>query len=384
MPPERDIPTSLLSLQSSISKLEGFLSSPCSILLLTGPPGVGKSTMVKSVSREKKWDVVDYMGDEVGHFESFCEDGSSGLGVLDVASGGSGGRKGLGGRKGGSKHDRDGHPSSLRASAFHSHSHSHSQGNSGGSSAARTLRRRLLLVHQLPCPSPSDPSNSRVHTALVDFTKGRGKMVIIHSFSGETGLGPKDLDTLIGSVPCQVVHCNKVGLRIMRRIVGGLVEKARVNEIVQEADGDVRQAVIIASMGGGGGRDEKLGHFHALGKLLYCKRDANGELQDDLEAVVGRCTMSQEGLLAFLQFHSVSFFVDISELASALSCYSDCELFEGQVYKGLSDMCYPRGYSQSFMSRAVSVNCKEKVKTHKFTGESGKLAGGPVVQPANA
>ncbi|GMH51802.1 hypothetical protein TrRE_jg10679, partial [Triparma retinervis] len=108
-------------------------------------------------------------------------------------------------------------------------------------------------------------------------------------------MGPKDIERLVGGVPCQVIQCSKVGVRAMRRIVGGCVPKKEVNAIVDTADGDVRRAIILAEMGGGK-RDAKLSHFHALGKLLYCKRGEDGKLNDAPEVVVERSDMGQQGL----------------------------------------------------------------------------------------
>jgi len=54
-----------LSLPSTVSKFESFLANTGAICLLTGSTGIGKSTLVMSICKDEKIDVIEYMGDEV-------------------------------------------------------------------------------------------------------------------------------------------------------------------------------------------------------------------------------------------------------------------------------------------------------------------------------
>ena len=63
--------------------------------------------------------------------------------------------------------------------------------------------------------------------------------------------------------------------------------------------------------------------------------------------------------------HCVEFFTEIDELARALDCFSDSELFESKIYTTPTDNLFPRAYSATFMARAVSTNLKNKAD-YKF------------------
>lgn len=174
---------------------------------------------------------------QISHFEEFCLECSKNIGTLELQ----------GSMTSMKKKEKKKKKSTTSAFSFSSTPSS----LSSSSSSKTKQRKQIYLVHQLPWPSPSDPSNSRTHEALQTFNKGRGKMVVVHSEEGEGNMGPKDIEKLIGGVPCQVIQCGKVGVRAMRRIVGGGVPKKEVNGIVEAADGDVRRAMILAKNGGG-------------------------------------------------------------------------------------------------------------------------------------
>jgi cell cycle checkpoint protein len=138
-------------------------------------------------------------------------------------------------------------------------------------------------------------------------------------------------------------------------------------------------------------RDIKLSSFHALGKLLYAKRQivptTNGTttttnallqeqrppLQFDPEGVIDQCTdMGIDGILQFVQHHSIDFFTDITELSIAMDHFSDAAIFLNPTsahYRSTntkntkfqsaastlsSNTIFPIGYASSLTSRAVA------------------------------
>eukprot|EP00520_Triparma_pacifica_P016419 CAMPEP_0118649066 /NCGR_PEP_ID=MMETSP0785-20121206/9502_1 /TAXON_ID=91992 /ORGANISM="Bolidomonas pacifica, Strain CCMP 1866" /LENGTH=158 /DNA_ID=CAMNT_0006541323 /DNA_START=80 /DNA_END=553 /DNA_ORIENTATION=- len=150
-----------LSLPSIVPKFESFLANPGAICLLVGPAGIGKSTLVFSVCKEESIEVIEYMGDEISHFEEFCLECSKNIGSLEM-------EQSKGAKK---KNNLTKKSSSSSKSSF-----SFSSSSSSSSSAMKRRRKQIYLVHQLPCASPSDPSNVRTHEALQTFNRGRGKM----------------------------------------------------------------------------------------------------------------------------------------------------------------------------------------------------------------
>ena len=90
-------------------------------------------------------------------------------------------------------------------------------------------------------------------------------------------------------------------------------------------------------------KDTKLSAFHALGKLLYAKRqqipqqstntiglqckDDRPPLEFIPERVMEESSMGIDGSLTFLSYHSPDFFTDISDLSLAFERFSDGSLF---------------------------------------------------------
>jgi cell cycle checkpoint protein len=90
-------------------------------------------------------------------------------------------------------------------------------------------------------------------------------------------------------------------------------------------------------------RDQKLSMFHALGKLLYAKREQQNSslvssvrhqkasdgvdhrppLTFDPEGVVEHCGIEVAGALSFLGYHSLDFYTDVEELSHAWDLFSD-------------------------------------------------------------
>jgi cell cycle checkpoint protein len=98
-------------------------------------------------------------------------------------------------------------------------------------------------------------------------------------------------------------------------------------------------------------RDSKLSPFHALGKLLYAKRQAHPAhaavphiaegtqlpLEFDPDNVIQQTDMELGDILYFLSYHSVDFFTDIDDLSTAMTYFSDAStLCDHPCTSGLS------------------------------------------------
>ncbi|CAB1110468.1 unnamed protein product [Ectocarpus sp. CCAP 1310/34] len=118
-----------------------------------------------------------------------------------------------------------------------------------------------------------------------------------------------------------------------------------------------KSCAVGAAAGGTGQRDTFLTQFHALGKLLYAKRNppdsdgaggwpttgAGGERGDGgvegrgplafvPEEVLSQGGMELDWALAFLQYHCVDFYTDESELSQGLGYFSDADVFASRMF----------------------------------------------------
>jgi DNA polymerase III delta prime subunit len=145
-------------------------------------------------------------------------------------------------------------------------------------------------------------------------------------------------------------------------------------------------------------RDQKLSMFHALGKLLYAKREpqnsslvssirhhptaSSGDARDHLppltfdpEGVVEHCGIEVAGALSFLGYHSLDFYTDVEELSQAWDLFSDATYWldrptmDGGWYRSLSSStassAFPVGYASSLAGRAVACTNLHPAP-HKF------------------
>lgn len=120
-------------------------------------------------------------------------------------------------------------------------------------------------------------------------------------------------------------------------------------------------------------RDTRWTAFHALGKIMYAKREpitsnastssSNGggsgrgddgfvrpPLTFDPEQVVEQCDMDLGHVLTYLEFHSVDFFTDVTELSTALDLYSDASYLLEQT----TNYNYQRRYNNKETTSTVS------------------------------
>lgn len=206
--------------------------------------------------------------------------------------------------------------------------------------------------------------------------------VLIFSDVCEGRHRPEDLENLIEpsilySPLVQTMQCHPVTKSKMKKCLGAIVKREGLpplpdnfyEEIQSSSHGDLRHAIMSAQFNlaathplkdsgrvgrkgadnlflnkyeirKSGERDQTLSSFHALGKLLYAKRQTQGKytqchsnmkfrppLQFDPEKVIEENTMSLSGVVSFLGFHSPDFFTDITELSRAFEQFSDAAFF---------------------------------------------------------
>eukprot|EP00526_Cylindrotheca_closterium_P014570 CAMPEP_0113629980 /NCGR_PEP_ID=MMETSP0017_2-20120614/15570_1 /TAXON_ID=2856 /ORGANISM="Cylindrotheca closterium" /LENGTH=281 /DNA_ID=CAMNT_0000540413 /DNA_START=6 /DNA_END=851 /DNA_ORIENTATION=+ /assembly_acc=CAM_ASM_000147 len=111
----------------------------------------------------------------------------------------------------------------------------------------------------------------------------------------------------------------------------------------------------------GNDRDVKLSTFHALGKLLYAKRkEENGKtvLAFNPDDTLQRSDLGVRNSLRFLEYHSVEFFTDITELSSAFDLYSDAASLLDHPDLSRADTSFMEPYAASVAGRTVAETNK--------------------------
>jgi cell cycle checkpoint protein len=143
---------------------------------------------------------------------------------------------------------------------------------------------------------------------------------------------PKDLEVLLDpqilyhSGLVQFLHINPVTNTRMKQILKPLCDHYQISlPDVTIFQGDIRHAIMSLRTytSHTDSRDIRWSPFHALGKLLYAKRNLHGSLEFDPENVVEQSGMPWNVSLFFLQSHAPDFFTDVCELTKTLDHYSD-------------------------------------------------------------
>ena len=216
--------------------------------------------------------------------------------------------------------------------------------------------------------------------------------VLIFSDVSEGKASMSDLQKLIKesvlySPLVRIINCNSVTYAKMKKCLSTLANRENVRldpdlleSICMTSAGDMRSAIMSlqfqlgakaysSSMSYGSSeayqKDTRLSSFHALGKILYAKRQYNGEdntpspranlltrnlatdgsrwksfhwtdkrppLAFDPEEVLNQNDMGPEGAVSFLAFHAPDFFTDEMELCEALETFSDAVMFLNRAF----------------------------------------------------
>lgn len=271
-----------------IKQVQEWLEKSERMLIMVGSPGIGKSTMVKLVcSNAQEW--IEEPGCE-NALDSFVE--------------------------------------------FLRHT-SYSPG--------------VVLIDELPYLH-TDDQKARFRQAFQRHVEmSPRKTIWVYSATQGGQHRPKELEALLDpqvlyhSGLVTIMQINAVTNAKMKKIITGICksQKLRVPSDLSIYNGDLRHALLSTqfSATSSSQRDTRLSPFHALGKLLYAKREESSDaaapgrppLQFDPEQVVEQSGMPLQASIYFLQSHAPDFFADVSEISRAFERYSDATLFMDQV-----------------------------------------------------
>jgi cell cycle checkpoint protein len=318
---------------------EAALPGTAKFLVLAGSPGVGKSTLVHCLARELHWDLVEWREafssswqpnyaeasmeyeSSLQNFESFLAQNAVGYPSLGL----------------------------QQQSSRPSPGKSNRQG------------RSLILLQDLPYCHGME-AEARLRASLTKFVQESiAPTVLIFSDVAEGKHRPDDLERLVEApvLYSQLTRITTVPAATKSRLkrcveavtsAEGLprLSPSQYEDLHLQSGGDVRHALMTLQFemavtssatapGKSTGRDQRLTAFHALGKLLYAKREVRaGEashqgdrppLNFDPEQVVERTGMDVSRVLDFVQFNGMDFFTDVEELSRAWERLSDAAMW---------------------------------------------------------
>eukprot|EP00559_Dactyliosolen_fragilissimus_P002498 CAMPEP_0184864928 /NCGR_PEP_ID=MMETSP0580-20130426/16393_1 /TAXON_ID=1118495 /ORGANISM="Dactyliosolen fragilissimus" /LENGTH=655 /DNA_ID=CAMNT_0027363893 /DNA_START=401 /DNA_END=2368 /DNA_ORIENTATION=+ len=432
----------------------GVPASSPKMLVMSGSPGIGKSTSVHVISKELSMDVLTWNDDHRGvllgandtstskrgqlsSFEEFLNRCSIGYNSLDQSS-------------------------SL--SSLERKSKRYEQSNfSCGLSFKRTKRskieenqtkkrkRAVILIEDIPNlhTKEAELRFRKIITHHVQTTQVPTIMIFSDVYEGQHR--PEDIERLIDpsllvtkSLPSQqacpqtestlqlsplvsILQIRPVPLTRMKKCLSAIISNERLNQSISNdfyeeihscSNGDLRQAImtlefryrgIAPKRKGNTGksklysmirktsdlfsqkRDTQLSPFHALGKILYAKREQGtnniernhgeksltsswpieiqkqwiGDSQNalkqpltfDPDNVVENSPMGLSGSLFFLGYHAPDFFTDISELSSTLDTFSDAASFLDNTNNFGGRWRYLDGRNSGKVINEDSANC---------------------------
>lgn len=146
------------------------------------------------------------------------------------------------------------------------------------------------------------------------------------------------------------------------------VERSTIEAIAKACDGDLRRALasldmamrhasICRSVLSSDERD-KTSDLHAVGRLLRAKRDDDGCLTYNPEQLVEAMTMEPDACAAFVQFNCLDYFSNVDQIANAFDSLSLADSFARAIFasgRDGTDAVYPEKYLIFLASRAVST-----------------------------
>uniref|UniRef100_A0A914UXF0 Cell cycle checkpoint protein RAD17 n=1 Tax=Plectus sambesii TaxID=2011161 RepID=A0A914UXF0_9BILA len=349
-----------------VAEVAGWLTTNSKsprILLLTGPPGSGKTATLRAICNDRRITLVEWTNtSEVDVFFQRPTDDS----------------EWRGGRRDDDQYEVKSVSETKQFAEFLRRTDycGWSQSNSVSSDADR-----IVLVEELPNKFYEDPQE--LHEILRSRLVGTRRPIvfIVSDVASSFKLGPRQLfpPAVVSELNIHEIAFNAVASSYIQKGLKRAVDKlgasysnaanlkTRLKEIAEAADGDIRSAIFklefalneknalggaskksVSSSAEASGVDRHaLDVFRALGKLLYAKRGPKPKeaftaaenllpphlshlarptpLESDPDDVIDRCHLSADKLTSFLHENELDFAPDLESAQRALD---DLSLFD--------------------------------------------------------
>jgi cell cycle checkpoint protein len=331
--------------------------SECKLLLLVGSPGVGKSAMVHCIAAEQGLELVEWT-------EPLFEQGSST--AFDQLS------------------PLNSFERFLQQTSIGYHSLQYTVGPNAQSSNAQ---KSVILLDELPNLHGTEAEARFRDILTAHVHRTAVPTILICSNAVEGKVPSNDIERLVDattlySPACRIVRINSPTAAKFGNAIKDVASKEHlkvsskyIEELHFRCGGDLRFAITTMQFEGKGStaskksslstlRDTNIMPFHALGKLLYAKRQKvpakddkqRPPLEFDPEAVVEKSQMEVSGVLHFLEYHCVEFFTDVDDLAVALDHFSDAATLLDHPRQQVpsTNSIFPESYATSLAGRTVA------------------------------
>lgn len=339
------------------------------LLVLTGGPGVGKSTMCRVLAKELGINIVQWNETQNATITTYTQ-----------------------------QQHRHTHTQS-QLSSFSDFLYSASSFQTLKLSSSENITEKtLLLIEEIP-NIHHEENEMRLRSMMTEYlSRALYPAVFIFSDGAEGQVNATSLEKIIDPIvlysqKVKIIQVNPATKAKMKKACERIAkrEDTKLPDIFLEKidranNGDMRSASLALQFTligtkrrktkekyGGLTRDTRLSPFHALGRLLYAKRENihskssmilkrsiyRSPLSFDPEEALDNSDMSIENCIEFLGFHAPSFFTDEMELSNAFSWFSDAAtLLDRKFETGniQSDTIFPHEYAKSLSSRAVAYS----------------------------
>ena len=261
--------------------------------------------------------------------------------------------------------------------------------------SSKIPKKSLVLLQDLPYCHTMD-AQDRLRDSLTNFVRvSATPAIFVFSDVAEGKHRPDDLERLIES---NILYSQLVRIMTipgatkarMKRCLETVAKAERIRlsaaqheDLHVQSGGDVRHALMTLQFdkainsknsAQSGGRDQRLSAFHALGKLLYAKRDEStqgldqerGPLTFDPETIVEESGMDVSRVMDFVRHNGASFFTDVNELSGAWELLSDASYWMHKgSQNGIDTNTFPTTHARSLVGRSVA-NCNLHPAPNKF------------------
>lgn len=259
-----------------VKEVSKWLENPSTrLLILVGSPGIGKSTMVQCLAREQEIHAAEWT-------ESTSTNGLTSF------------------------------------EEFLQHANLLSE------------QKSIILVDEIPNLFANEVRFRDLFTHHIRTTVVPTVLIMSDTVEGKTNTIDLLIDTatLYDSSLVKIMQIHLPTRARFTRALKGFSVLTNDDALYDKCGGDLRYALCMLQSGCQPHfRDTKLSSFHALGKLLYAKRNGAGHLEFDPEQVI-KSMESVPRALSFLQYHSLDFYTDISDISNAMHCFSDAAIMK--------------------------------------------------------
>ncbi|KAF1803566.1 Rad17 cell cycle checkpoint protein-domain-containing protein [Mucor lusitanicus] len=252
------------------------------------------------------------------------------------------------------------------------------------SSILRGSQRQIIFVDDMP-DITTDDIKRQLHSILkhIVYSPAKFLLIMVATDAWMESLSYRDYDSKLNRsidiIPAELntdlrvkhIKFNPVNKTNMNKVLKNIlsqehanVPKDRLDDIIEKSDGDIRAAINtlqfdtihsrkarkVPSKKKSGDKppfDDKTGPltlFHAVGKVLYAKRNPNGTYESKPEHILAKCPVDNDTFITYLHQNYSEFFDDMESCTTLLNYLSDADTIRSQhdwqdtsasIYRGL-------------------------------------------------